>query len=334
MAITLVGSAVIQETLPAATYTFTYSSTAGNWLVISSTNTSNGGDPATPLLVSITDSASNTWHVSTGNAVNPPTQGYDDSVLATAVGAFVAYAPAAAAVTTVTITWRAAYTGGFIVAGLSEWSGVSSVDDANTSTGTYNGGGHWSCGPVTLSSAQDVIVAAAVGSVNVSALPAGWNRLAPSGFDRFSGYVAAGTAAGPGAYTVSFTTSSPSGTVQYGTAALALKPASSAPPSPIFASIAGDPMLSMSQVTIGTTVTTLGILGPGGSVTIQPPASGSSTVAIGSGTGAVTMTNGYPLYAGGAPVFVSLPLTSQSATLTAISSGTTSVIGLAWAGRS
>jgi len=89
-------------------------------------------------------------------------------------------------------------------------------------------------------------------------------------------------------------------------------------------------MLALSQTVVSTTAVTLGVLGPGCSLTVQPPASGGTTVAIGNGTGAVTLTSGYLLNAGGAPVFISLPPTSQSATIQAIAAATNQAIGLAW----
>jgi hypothetical protein len=88
-------------------------------------------------------------------------------------------------------------------------------------------------------------------------------------------------------------------------------------------------MLAMYQVVSGTTATMVGVVPPGGAAVFQPPPSGSSAVAIGVGT-LVTTTNGFPLYAGGAPVFINMPITSAPATIYAISTSTTAAIGVAF----
>ena len=91
--------------------------------------------------------------------------------------------------------------------------------------------------------------------------------------------------------------------------------------------------LSLGQVSVATSATVVGILGPGNSVYLQGAASGGSTIWVGSaGTAvAVTSSNGYPILPGQAPVFLTLPQTSAPATLTAISGGTASaILGVGW----
>lgn len=66
---------------------------------------------------------------------------------------------------------------------------------------------------------------------------------------------------------------------------------------------------------------------------LTPAPAGGTTICVGNGS-AVTITTGLPLYAGGAPQFISLPVTSPAATLWAIAASTGQVLGTAFISRS
>jgi hypothetical protein len=87
--------------------------------------------------------------------------------------------------------------------------------------------------------------------------------------------------------------------------------------------------LSLSQVTVTTAATPLGVLSPGSSVTLAVPGAGQAVFIGESAT--VTTTNGFPVFTGGPQITLSLPVTSQPATLYGIVAGTTQTIGVAFA---
>lgn len=164
MAISLVGQAGVNWPGNAgSSQVISYTSTGGNTLIL----TFGFDNPSTaPSNLTITDSASNTWHYSTSNANNPP---YAQASLGgTPTGSFIAWCIGANAVTSVTISltnqdqWQGT---------LSEWSGIVSLDTA-AATGTGSGTGNFSSPSITLGNAGDLVVGH--GEVN-----AGVNTVSP-----------------------------------------------------------------------------------------------------------------------------------------------------------
>lgn len=152
MAISLAGhTGVLWPGSSSNIQTLSYTSSGGNTLIL----TFGIYTPSTDVnLLSVTDSASNTWQYSTANASNPAYAHIQASTGAY-ITSFVAWSMNAAAVTSVTITatgttdWQGA---------LSEWSGVMSVESgaesANASTTTAI-----TSPSVTLGNAGDLVVA-------------------------------------------------------------------------------------------------------------------------------------------------------------------------------
>lgn len=199
MAIAFVGQAGIGGASLTSPQTVTYSSTAGNTLVVTGHffNSSSGSD----FPVSVTDTAGNIWQVSTGNAQNPPTQ--QQSSGASVETNFIAWCVGAAAVTSVTVArqdtgsnwWRLA---------VSEWSGVVRFD--NSWAGTAASSTTFTMGPVNLSTSGELVIGVADGPVGSGSLtiPTSWTTFTSQGAND-SGYYLAGSTTG--SYSPVWTTS-------------------------------------------------------------------------------------------------------------------------------
>jgi hypothetical protein len=85
--------------------------------------------------------------------------------------------------------------------------------------------------------------------------------------------------------------------------------------------------LSISQPTVGTSATQVGVLTEGGQAVIAVAAGAANSVFVGTTSG-VTALNGFPVTPGGPPVVITLPLTSASATLWAVAGAATQAFGL------
>jgi hypothetical protein len=140
------------------TQTVTYASAGGHALILSIGFDTADAAPA-GVLASVTDSASNTWHYSTGAASNPPYATVNVPSKTTFVNSFIAWCIGASAITSVTMTLAATgFTFPHWQGVLSEWSGIVSAgtgaqaaDGATTSNVTSP--------PVSLAHASDLVVA-------------------------------------------------------------------------------------------------------------------------------------------------------------------------------
>lgn len=151
MAITYVGDASQKQTV--GTSTITYTSSASHLLVAAGTWFDSTG--ATTGVFSITDSAGNTWHVSTSDTQNPPAS--HESVSSQTVGVFVAWTfQNAGPVTFVDLTANSGINT-FQHWDLSEWSGVLANDTGSSGSGT-SAGSNLTVPAVTLSGGGELVV--------------------------------------------------------------------------------------------------------------------------------------------------------------------------------
>ena len=187
MDITLIGQAGIAGAFHTSPQVITYSSATTDTLIITGHFANFAGAPDFP--VSITDTASNTWRVSTSNAQNPPTQQISE---AGQFGTdFVAWCVNAAGVTSVTVArqdsdganswWRIA---------LSEWSGITQF--SNSWAGTGASSTSFTSGPVTLDNGSELVVGAADSFSGAQTIPSGWTGFTSMG-DADNGYYLPGT---------------------------------------------------------------------------------------------------------------------------------------------
>jgi hypothetical protein len=186
MAIALAGQAGLAGVSHASPETITYASTAGNTLIVAGVffNAS-----ATNYPTSITDTAGNTWQVSTTSAQTPPTA--QNNVSGTGLlTAFIAWCVGAAAVTSVTIArqdsgsvfWRVA---------LSEWSGIVQFDNSWSGIATTPVS-PWTMGPVQLNTSGELVIGAIDINAGTPGVPTGWTAFTSSG-SAFCAYDLPGT---------------------------------------------------------------------------------------------------------------------------------------------
>ena len=126
-----VGVANVEDTVASPGPTISYSSTAGNTLILSGYVET--GSTAVSGISSITDSAGNPWQYSTSNAQNPPSQASSSG--GTHYAAFVAWCIGAAAITSVTVhdsTGHSDFWNVFV----SEWAGITAARTGAAAAGS------------------------------------------------------------------------------------------------------------------------------------------------------------------------------------------------------
>jgi beta-glucanase (GH16 family) len=176
----MAGPALVQDTGYSAspvsdTVEFSMTATtAGNTLTLAGSFYVSTEDPAG--IVSVTDSASNTWTYATSDSQNPPSAHSSDGSEGGFVS-FVAYCLDAASVTSITLTMP--NPGGspfyFVSADASEWSGITGLDTAVAGAGTAAAS---SPAAITLSDVGELVI----GSMDhlsgtVTSTPAGATEL-------------------------------------------------------------------------------------------------------------------------------------------------------------
>lgn len=181
MAITFVGQAGIAGGGHTSPQTISYTSTKGNTLIMSAHlyNLNNG--PAVPP-VSITDTAGNTWHVSTSTAQTPPTESITDPTDGNNAYMcdFVAWCINAAAVTSVTLAWAGGVNTWTRVV-VSEWSNIVQFDNS-WAGGSSTSNSSVVTGPVQLNVPGELVIGACdIAGAGTESLPTGWTNLTASG---------------------------------------------------------------------------------------------------------------------------------------------------------
>jgi hypothetical protein len=173
--IRLVGQAGIPGAADTTPQAVTYSSTAGNTLIVAGHFNSSG---IAPFPTSITDTASNTWQVSTANAQTPPTQ--EDSGSGAFNTDFIAWSVRAKAVTSVTIA-RGDISGGgtaFWRLTVAEFSGV--LQFSNSWAGLAASGTSFAVGPVTVPLPGSLAIAAVDDNSGTQTIASGWTNFTAS----------------------------------------------------------------------------------------------------------------------------------------------------------
>lgn len=171
----LVGQAGIAGVSHPSPQTITYTSTAGNTLIIVAHIFN--GTPASTLPVTITDTASNTWQFSTSSTAGNPAVPPSEENAAGNAADWVAYVIHAAAVTSVTVT--AGGSANFWRIALTEWSGISGFSNSFAAQGAASLS--FAQGPVQLVSPGALLVGAASSGSGTPALPSGWTQFTASG---------------------------------------------------------------------------------------------------------------------------------------------------------
>jgi hypothetical protein len=202
VSISLVGQAGVSGSTETSPHQITYTSTGGNTLILAGLIYSSSVSSAFGL-TTITDTAGNTWQLSTSNATNPPAQWAQDPVDGGSYLTFVAWVIAAAAVTHVTYAWNSG-TSDFSRVTLSEWSGITAADTGNA--GHAASGAATAPFPLTLATNGDLVVGA-VDSSSALTVPSGWTTFTSGGSVANLAY---GLPEGPGSYTPTWALS-PSG---------------------------------------------------------------------------------------------------------------------------
>ena len=185
MAIALVGQAGLAGSSVGSPQTITYSSTAGNTLIIAGHIFSGSAQPVT---ANITDTAGNAWQFSTSASQNPPLA--QNSKSGAFLLNFAAWAIAAAHVTSVTITvtnaafWRLAVT---------EFSGVAAF--AGSAATTAASGTTLTSTAVTVPVPGALAIGAGSCNSGTEGVPSGWTQLTSYGSVGEAGFLV-GPAAG------------------------------------------------------------------------------------------------------------------------------------------
>ena len=165
--------------------TFTYSSTAGNSLIIAGHLFDNGGNYSV-LPTGVSDSAGNVWKISTSNAQSPPTQ--QDTVSPNHQCNFIAWATPenqpggiVKAVTSVTLTNAGQANGPWNRVSLSEWANIGQFDNS-WAGGTTSSVTSANLGPVTVSTSGELVIGT-LDAFNQTPTTTGWTLFSAAGGD-------------------------------------------------------------------------------------------------------------------------------------------------------
>jgi hypothetical protein len=188
---TIIGQVGVDGQNNGSPYTLSYTSKPGSTLVIA-------GYLYHPSLdclpTSITDSAGNTWKLSTSNAADPPTQ--EVKIGGAYRTTFIAWCDDASPVTSVSIAredndasnswWRFSFL---------EITGIAGLDDSNAGSDTSGSNSTFNLPAITLNHEEDLVIGVAANSSDsAETTPAGWTVLS-GGFGNWSagGYDTPGT---------------------------------------------------------------------------------------------------------------------------------------------
>lgn len=163
MAISLVQSANSGSVIPASSHSCPITTTAGHGLVVTGRFFNSAGTMQAPG--GISDTAGNTWHVSTVPLNGSPPDAYIPFQTSNSIGSFIGWSLNAASVTSVTVAAPTGmtYDGGEF--SVSEWSGILAVGAGAT---TQSQAGAEVVGPAMNVSAGNLLVAACEPNAAVS----------------------------------------------------------------------------------------------------------------------------------------------------------------------